>query len=83
MKLKKDIKLSMVTAMCMLALAFISRNYLNVQLDIISQYGPVWMFLAYVITKGEQSKTKAGRSAAFWALAIIITTMIILFAYVL
>jgi len=81
MKLSDEVKVSLVTAFCILALAIVSKNILNVQLDFISQYGPSWMFIAYIITKGEDKKSKICCSTLFWSLAIIIVTAAILLLY--
>ena len=49
MKLSDEVKVSLVTAVCILALAIVSKNILNVQLDFISLYGPVMVFIVYII----------------------------------
>ena len=41
MKLANEIKISLVTVVCILALAVISKNILHVQMDFISQYAPI------------------------------------------
>jgi hypothetical protein len=43
MKLPAEAKVSLVTAICIVALAVISKNALHVQLDFVSLYGPVWI----------------------------------------
>lgn len=82
MKLSEETKVSLVTAVCILALAIISKNILHVQLDFISQYGPVWILIAYLATKGESKKSKCG-TLLFWSLAIILVTLAILVVYAL
>jgi len=57
-KLSDEVKVSLVTAVCILARGVISKDVLNIQLDFISQYGPVWMFMVYIITRGENQKIK-------------------------
>jgi hypothetical protein len=81
MKLSDEIKVSFVTAVCILALAIISKNILNVQLDLISQYGPVWMLIAYLSTKDTNKKSKICCSPLFWSVAIILVTAAILVIY--
>ncbi|MFH1225359.1 MAG: hypothetical protein V1676_06180 [Candidatus Diapherotrites archaeon] len=81
MKFSNGIKISIVAAACILALAAVSRYFLNVQLDFISQYGPVWVYIAYVITRDNAEKSKTCGSPLFWSLAIIIATMAILALY--
>lgn len=80
MKLPDEAKVSLVTAVCILALAIISKNILNVQLDLISQYGPVWLLIAYLCTK-DTKKSKICCSPLFWSAAIILVTAAILAVY--
>ncbi len=73
MPLPDEIKVSLVTAACLLALAIISKNILNVQLDFISQYGPLWIFIFYII-----SRSRASVSVLAWSSLIIFVTAAIL-----
>jgi hypothetical protein len=81
MKLTNEVKISLITAVCILALAIISKNVLNVQLDFIPLYGPVWVYIAYIITKDKAKKSKPCGSSIYWSLAIIIVTIAILALY--
>ena len=81
MKLSDDVKISLVTAACILGLAISSKNVLHVQPDFISLYGPVWIFIAYIITKDRAGKSKTCNSPLFWSLAIVIVTVAILAVY--
>lgn len=81
MKLSSEIKVSLVAGVCVLALAIISRYFLNAELDFVSQYGPVWIYITYVITRNKQEKPKARNRPLFWSLAIIIATALILVVY--
>ena len=76
-KLSNDVKLSLLTAVCLLALAIISKNVLRVQLDFISLYGPFWVYIAYMISRDKQKESKA----LLWSLAIIFTTLAIIILY--
>ena len=62
--MRDEVKVSLVTAVCILALAVIPKYVLKVQLDFITQYGPVWVYIAYIITKDKDKKSK------YWSLAI-------------
>jgi len=79
--MRDEVKVSLVTAVCILALAIVSKNVLNVQLDFITQYGPVWMLIAYLATKENAKKSKYCCSPLFWSLAIILVTLAILVLY--
>jgi len=80
-KLSNDLKISLVTAICLLALAIVSKNFLRVQLDFISLYGPVWMYIAYIITRDKQKESKVCSNPLFWSVAIIFVTLAILTVY--
>ena len=82
MKLANEVRVSLVTGGCILALAIISKYVIDVELDFISQYGPVWIFIAYIGTKGKAEKSRICASPLFWSLAIIIVTVAILAIYV-
>jgi len=72
-----------VTGVCILALAVISKYVINVELDFISQYAPVWIFIAYIITKDKAGKSRICSSLLFWSLAIIVVTIAVLVVYAL
>lgn len=78
MKLSDDVKVSLVTAGCVLALAIISKNILQVELDFVTQYGPVWMFITYIITR---DKAKNSNNPLIWSAAIVLVTIAILLLY--
>jgi hypothetical protein len=81
MKLSNDVKVSLVAAICILVLAIRSKFFLAVQLDFISLYGPVWIYIVYVITRDKTGKSKTCNSPVLWSLAIIISTLAILALY--
>jgi EamA domain-containing membrane protein RarD len=81
MKLSDEVKVSLVTAVCILALAIVSKNILNVQLDFISLYGPVMVFIVYIILKDNVKKSEIGYSPLIWSLVIIFMTAAILILY--
>ncbi|KUK01787.1 MAG: putative membrane protein [Methanobacteriaceae archaeon 41_258] len=81
MKLSNETKVSLVTVVCILALAVISKNVLHAQLDFISQYGPVWMLVVYLCTREECKKSKICDNPLFWSIAIILITLAILVVY--
>ncbi len=76
MKLSNEVKVSLVTAVCILALAIILKNILHVQIDFISQYGPVWMLITYLITREGCEKSKICGSALL-AITIVLVTLTI------
>jgi len=80
-KLSNDLKISLVTGICILVLAVVVKNVLRVQPDFISLYGPVWVYIAYIITRDKQKESKVCSSALFWSLTIIFVTLAILAVY--
>ena len=79
MRLTGDLTVSLVTAVCILALAIVSKYFLDVELDFVSQYGPVWIYIVYVIGKDEARRSK--RSTLFWSSTIVVATLAILAVY--
>jgi len=82
-KSSNDLEVSLVTAFCLLALAIVSKKILQVQLDVISLYGPVWIYIAYIITRDKQKEAKVCSNPLFWSAAIILVTLAILAIYAL
>ena len=79
MRLTGDLTVSLVTGVCILALAIVSKYFLDVELDFISQYGPVWVYIVYIIGKDEARRSK--RNTLLGSLAIIFVTVAILAVY--
>lgn len=82
-KLSDDLMVSLVTGACILVLAVVSKYVLDVELDFISQYGPVWMYIAYIIMKDRSKDLTRGRRTLFWSMAIVVVTTAILVVYAL
>jgi len=79
MKIADEMKVALVTAACILGVAIISKNVLNVQLDFISQYAPSWTFIVYIITRGQAKKCK--HETLYWSIAIVAVTAMVLALY--
>jgi len=80
-RLSQGIVVSLVAGVCILALAIVSKYFMDIEMDFISQYGPVWVYIAYVISKGEGKETPRG--TLFWSLAISVVTLAIIVIYAL
>jgi hypothetical protein len=78
MRLTDDLTVSLVTGICILALAVVSKYFLDVELDFVSQYGPVWIYMVYVA--GDKAK-RSQRSTVLWSATIVIATLAILVVY--
>ena len=79
MKIADEIKVSLVTAACIMAMAVVTKNVLNVQLDFVSQYAPSWMFIVYILTSQQSKKIK--HNALYWSVAIVAVTAMVLALY--
>jgi len=80
-KLSDEVKVSLVTAVCLITLAIISKNVLKVQIDYFSLYIPSWMFIVYIISKDRTNKSKNHSDFLPWSIAIIVATIAILVLY--
>ncbi len=70
------VTVALVTAACLLAEAVIAKNVIDVELDFISQFAPLWIFIAYLVS-GLRDRTS---ELAFVA-AIISATAAVLVLY--
>lgn len=78
-RLTDDLTVSLVTGVCILARAVVSNYLLDVELDFDSQYGPVWIYIVYVIGRDEARRSQ--RSTLLWSATIVIATLAILVVY--
>ena len=81
MKMVGEVKVSLVTAVCVLTLAIVSKYFIQTELDFVSQYGPVWIFIAYILTKDRTKRQRVCSSWLFWVLAEVVGTAAILVVY--
>ncbi len=80
MKLANEIKVALVTAACLLGIAIIFKNVLQIKADFIVLNGPVYLLIVYLITRGQTKKLKYDKPL-YWSLAIIIVTVLIIALY--
>lgn len=71
-----QIRVALVTAVCLLAQAVIATNVLDVELDIISRTAPMWVFIAYLV-----SGLRDRRSEIALIVAIVLVTAAVLLLY--
>ena len=74
MRMADEIKVALVTAVCVLGVAIIFKNVLHVQADFIVSNGPSYLFIVYIITRGQAKKSKCDKPL-YWSLAIIFVTL--------
>jgi hypothetical protein len=74
-----DVQVSLVTALCILLLAVASKWMLSVDLDFVSQYSPVWVYIVYIISRTGDEESH--RRPQFWSAAIILVTVAVIAVY--
>lgn len=74
-----DVQVSLVTGLCILVLAAASKWMLSVGLDFVSQYAPVWVYIAYILSR--DSDEKSDRRPRFWSAAIVLVTVAVIAVY--
>jgi hypothetical protein len=64
-----QITVALVAAVCLLVEAVIAKNVIDVELDFFSQFAPMWIFVAYLVS-GLRDRTS---EIAFIAVIILAT----------
>ncbi len=72
---------SAVTGVCVLLLAVVSKYMIEDEMDFVSQYGPVWIYIAYGISPSRERRQR--RSMMIWSIVIAATTAAIILVYAL
>ena len=80
MKIADEVKIALVTATCILSIAIIFKNVLHVQADFIISNSPVYLFIVYIITRGQDNMSKYDKPL-YWSLAIIFVTLLTIALY--
>jgi hypothetical protein len=70
------VTVSLVTAACLLIEAVIAKNVIDMELDFFSQFTPLWIFIAYLV-----SGLRDRRSEIAFSAAIILATAATLVLY--
>lgn len=82
MKLVDEVKVALVTAACVLGIAVIFKNVLHVQADLVVSNSPVYLFIVYIITRGQVKNSKCDEPL-YWSLAILLVTLMVIGVYAL
>ena len=73
-----QVRVALVTAACLVVEAAIARNVIDAELDFVSQFAPLWVFIAYLVS-GLRDRV----SELSFIAAIIVTTVAVLVVYAL
>ena len=68
-----QIMVALVAAVCLLVEAVIAKNVIDVELDVFSQFAPMWIFIAYLVS-GRRDRAS---EIAFIAVIILATAAIL------
>jgi hypothetical protein len=79
-KLADEVKLALLTAACILIIALITKLVLHVETNIIKSNGPVYLFILYIITRGQAQKSKCDKPL-YWGLGIVLITVLTIILY--
>lgn len=73
-----QVRVALVTAVCLLVQAVIAKNVLDVELGFLGQFAPFWVFVAYLVT-GLRDRA----SELAFGVTIVLTTVAVLVLYAL
>ncbi len=73
-----QVRVALVTAVCLLVQAVIAKNVLDVELGFLGQLAPFWVFVAYLVT-GLRDRA----SELAFGVTIVLTTVAVLVLYAL
>ena len=76
--MRDEVKVSIVAAICTFGMAVVFKNVLHEELNLITMFSPVIMFLVYTWSKDVKSKYN---TANVWMCAIILITIAIIVLY--
>jgi hypothetical protein len=71
-----DLQVSLVTAVCVLALAVFSRWFLPVPMSFLLQLAPVWIYIVFVLGAGRRRATgEESQDPLLWSTTIVLVTV--------
>ena len=79
LNLPDEIKVALVTAICLTAIAVIFRNIIHKPLDLLVAIGPFYLFFLYLLTRGRDNKSRGG--VRIWNIIIALVTFLIILIY--
>ena len=76
------IRIAIVTGICLIVSAILVKRVFHIDADPLAMNVPAYVFIIYMITKGEKQRPKS-LNATGWSLIVIATTVIITGAIIL
>jgi hypothetical protein len=73
-----QVRVALVTAICLLVEAVVAKNVLDVEVGYVGQFAPLWIFVGYLVS-GLRDRT----SEISFTVAVILTTVAVLVWYAL
>lgn len=73
----REVRPAIITAIVLLAQAVIAKNVLDVELDVFSQFAPLYVFIAYQVT---QLRTRAAELAFDAVIVLAGVAVLVLYA---
>ncbi len=80
MKIPGETSVALVAGACMVAIAVLFRNVIHKQVDMLVAIAPFYLFLVYLITRGQARKVGTNQVLA-WNFVIILVTFVIILVY--
>jgi hypothetical protein len=71
------VRVALVTAACLLVEAVIAKNVINVELGVISQLAPMWVFIVYLVSG---LRDRPSEIAFMIALVAVTAAVLVLYA---
>lgn len=71
-----EVMVSLVAGACLLVEAVIAKNVIDVELDFFSQFVPMWIFIAYLVSGLRDRTSEIG-----FTVAIVLATVAVLVLY--
>jgi hypothetical protein len=81
-KFTEEIKVTLVTALSLILIAVLFRNFIHKYLDPLVAIGPFYVFLLFLITNSQNKQVGSGR-ALIWNIIILLVTFLIILIYAL
>jgi hypothetical protein len=77
----EEVRLSLVTAVCVVALAVVAKWGLARQLDFVSRFAPIWVYVAYLATRDKRANSKPPGTVLGWSAVMIVITIAVALVY--